>query len=457
MPSNEVATMPSSVVWSKLEKRVQGRVVLPSSPAFDSIRRVWNGAIDRRPAAILVCSREADVIEGVLFAAAAGLKVCVRGGGHNVAGRSVQDGALLIDLAAMRDVQVDARARTVEAAGGATLRELDRAAGLFGLATTGGMISDTGIGGLTLGGGIGWLMRRYGLTIDNLQSAQLVLADGRQVEASAKKNPDLFWALRGGGGHVGVVTRFTYHLHPLSTVFAGPLWYHAERAPQVLRALRDLNDAAPDELTTVATVTHAPPDPGLPQDLRGRPVVIVTSCWCGDLQTAGKVLAPLREAQPADLDLMGPMAYPALQTSLDVTAPRGMQNWWESRYLKALDDASLAWIAAQALALPSPMSMIHLHQLGGAVSRGNRQDAAVDLRHNAYVINAIGVSDKAVDLPGMGEWARQCAAGFGSGELNAYVNFSSDNQAFSDKAFADDVRRRLESIKRKYDPTALFT
>jgi FAD binding domain len=455
--STEVRPMPASVSWSTLEDRVHGRLLLPSSPAYDTARRIWNGAIDRRPAAILVCSRAADVTEGVRFAAASGLKVCVRGGGHNVAGRSVQDNALLIDLSAMRDVLVDAQARQVEAAGGATLYELDRATGLFGLATTGGLISHTGIGGLTLGGGIGWLMRRYGLTIDNLVSAQVVLASGKVVEASTTSNPELFWALRGGGGHVGVVTRFTYRLHPVSTVLAGPLWYRAERAPQVLRAVRELNAAAPDELTTVTTATFAPPDPALPQQLRGQPALVVTACWCGDLKAGEKVLAPLRGAQRADVDMIGPVPYPALQSSLDPTAPRGMQNWWESRYLKGLEDAALDWFAAQALTLPTPLSMIHMHQLGGAVSRGDRTDAAVDLRRNAYVINAIGASDKPADLNKMSDWARRCANGFGSTQTQAYVNFSSANQAFSEAAFADDVRRRLATIKGQYDPGALFT
>ncbi|MEP7245636.1 MAG: FAD-binding oxidoreductase [Gammaproteobacteria bacterium] len=390
--------MQSSISWSALEKSVQGQLLLPTSPAYDSARRIWNGAIDRRPAAILVCSRVSDITEGVRFAAASGLKVCVRGGGHNVAGRSVQNEALLIDLSAMRDVQVDARARQVDAAGGATLYELDRATGLFGLATTGGMVSHTGIGGLTLGGGIGWLMRRYGLTVDNLVSAQVVLANGQLVEASPTSNADLFWALRGGGGHLGVVTRFTYRLYPVSTVLAGPLWYRAERAPQVLRAVRELHQTAPDELTTVVTAAVAPPNPALPPQLRGKPVLLVTTCWCGDLQMGEKTLAPLRSSQPADVDMIGPVPYPALQSSLDPTAPRGMQNWWESRYLKGLDDAALDWFAAQSLALPTPASMIHMHQLGGAVSRGEHTDAAVDLRRNAYVINAIGATDAAADL-----------------------------------------------------------
>jgi FAD/FMN-containing dehydrogenase len=300
-------------------------------------------------------------------------------------------------------------------------------------------------------------MRRHGLTIDNLQSANLVLADGRQVETSASENPDLFWALRGGGGHVGVVTRFTYRLHPVTTVLAGPLWYRAERAPAVLRALRALNDSAPDELTSVAVAAFAPPDPALPATLRGKPALVVVLCWCGDLPAGEKVLAPLRAAQPADMDRVAPVAYRALQGSLDPSAPRGMHNWWESRYLPKLDDAALDWFAAQALQLPTPLSAIHCHQLGGAVSRGDPQDAAAELRRNAYVINAIGVSDQPGNLDSLAAWSRQCTAGFGSGAQHTYVNFSNAATAFSRQAFDDGVRQRLESIKRRYDPSGLFT
>jgi FAD/FMN-containing dehydrogenase len=447
-------SMPASGAWSRLEKRIHGRLLLPSAPGYEAARKVWNAAIDRRPAAILLCSRVEDVVEAVRFAAAEGLKVCVRGGGHNVAGRSVQTDALLIDLAALNSMRVDVQAQRVEAGGGALWRDLDQAAGRFGLATTGGMVADTGIGGLTLGGGIGWLMRRYGLTIDNLLAASVVLANGKQVEASPTHNADLFWALRGGGGHVGVVTRFTYSLHPVSTVLVARLMYRAENATKLLRAIRDLNASAPDELTTVTGALTASTEPRLPASLRGQRAIGVMACWCGDAEAGTKVLAPLRAALPAEVDVVAPMPYTALQAN---TVPRGLYNWWDSHYMPGLDDAAIDWFAAQAQTLPAPHLEIHCHQLGGAVSRGDPNDAAADLRRNGYVINVMGSSDKAADLDGLRDWSRGCAQGFAAARANTYVNFSSANAAFPSGAFTDAIRARLEGIKRKYDPTALFT
>jgi FAD/FMN-containing dehydrogenase len=447
---------PSSGSWSKLESRIHGTLLKPADPRYETARHVWNGAIDRRPAAILVCAQSSDVVAGVNFAAAQGLKASVRGGGHNVAGRAIQTDALLIDLSAMRDVQVNAHARQAEAAGGATFAELDKATGAVGLATVGGMVSTTGVGGLTLGGGIGWLMRRYGLTIDNLRSAQVILADGREVTASAHENADLFWALRGGGGHLGVVTRFVYALHPVSEVLAGSLWYRADRALEVLKAFRELCATAPDELTMVAAALVAPQAPFIPPPMRGQPVINLSICWCGDPETGQKAIAPLRSAVTADLDQVTRMAYPAWQVSHDVTAPPGLQNYWSSRYLAQLDEAALAWFAAHATTLPTPASMIHCHQLGGAVSRNHAHDAAADLRQHSYLINVIGVTPDLRELQHVTGWAHSCVAGFGSKSAHAYVNFSGAAGAFSRASFADETQQRLKAIKSKYDPTGLF-
>lgn len=454
--AKEISTMTSSHPWTRLEGRIQGVLLQPASAQFDAARRVWNGSIDRKPAAILRCASVADVIEGVKFASAEGLKVSVRGGGHNVAGRAIQTGALLVDLTAMRDVRVDARARQVEVAGGATWREVDSTCAVFGLAVPGGMISSTGVGGLTLGGGIGWLMRRYGLTIDSLRSAQVVLASGKQVEVSARERSDLFWALRGGGGHVGVVTRLAFEPRPVSTVLSGTLWYPADRALSALKAFRELNATAPDELTTVAVASIAPPAPFLPSRLHGQPVVIVAVCWCGDLEAGRKVLAPLRQGLPADADMVAPTPYPVLQTSLDPTAPAGMQNYWSSRFLTQLDDNALEWFAAQALTLPSPLSAIHCHQLGGAVARGDAHDAAGDLRRHSYLINAIGVSPEPRDMERLTTWAHRCSAGFRPEPTRTYVNFSGAAEAFPAAAFANEAQERLQAIKREHDPAGLF-
>jgi hypothetical protein len=446
----------ASTSWGRLEQRIHGRLLLPSSPEYDAARKVWNAAIDRHPAAVLLCGNVADVVEGVRFAAAEGLKVSVRCGGHNVAGRAVQDDALLLDLAALNGMSVDTRAMQVEAGGGALLRDMDRATTRFGLATTSGMVADTGIGGLTLGGGIGWLMRRYGLTIDNLVAASVVLANGRQVEASTTKNPDLFWALRGGGGHVGVVTRFTYRLHPVSTILGSQVVYRADQAEKVLRVYRDLCASAPDELTTVAAAMVIKPDaPAVP--LRGQPVIGVMACWCGDVEAGTRVLSPLRTALRPEVDILKAAPYATMQRTGDEAGKRGLHTWWESRNIPALDDATISWFTAQVQALTTPNTEIHCHQLGGAVSRGDAQDAAAGLRRNAFVINSIGSSEKPADLDSLAEWSKRATQGFGTAQARTYVNFSSANSAFTSRSFDDGVRARLEAIKRQYDPSSLFT
>lgn len=452
VPAAETA---STASWSSLEQRIRGRLILPSSPDYDSARKVWNQSIDRHPAAVLQCSNIADVVEGVRFAAAAGLKVSVRCGGHNVAGRSVQNDALLLDLAALNGIQIDTRSRRVEAGGGALLRDLDRATGRFGLAVPVGMVGDTGIGGLTLGGGIGWLMRRHGLTVDNLLSAHVVLASGKEVEVSATQNAELFWALRGGGGNVGVVTRFTYRAYPVTTILGAQLAFRAEHAPKVMRAYRELCATAPDELTTVALATMVKPDsPIVP--LRGQAVIGVGACWCGDIEAGMKILAPLRAAAPMEMDVAKPVPFAAMQASGDGAGKRTVHTWWESRNLPALGDAAIDAFAAQALSLPTPFTEIHCHQLGGAVSRGDQGDAAADLRRNAFVINAIGASERPDDLGMLSDWSRRTVQSFGIAQAKTYVNFSSANAAFSKQSYTDDIRARLATIKRRYDPTSLF-
>lgn len=270
-----------AIGWDSLAMNLQGALMLPGAPHFETARRIWNGMVDRRPAAIAACANQADVVAAIHFAAESGLKVTVRGGGHNVGGLAIQEDTLLIDLGGMRTVDVDARHRRAAVGGGTLWRDFDSVAGTYGLATTGGMISTTGVGGLTLGGGIGWLMRKYGLASDNLQGAEIVLASGESMRVGEELHIDLFRALRGGGAGLGVVTQFDFNLHPVSTVLAGGLWCKAERAADVLRTFRDFAAQAPDELTMVAVVAMAPPAPFVPKALYGKPVVVIVCCWCG--------------------------------------------------------------------------------------------------------------------------------------------------------------------------------
>ena len=303
-----------------------GRVVEPGDADYDGARAGWNGAIDRRPAAIALATDADDVVAAVRAAGAAGLAFTIRGGGHSVSGRSVRDGALCVDLRALRAVGVDPERAVVHVGGGALLGELDAATQEHGLAVPAGQISHTGVGGLTLGGGIGWLMRRHGLTIDSLQAAEVVLADGTVVRADAGEHPDLFWALRGGGGDFGAVTRFEFRAHRVGPqVLGGLLVYPWERARAALRASRELMAGAPDELTLFDVLLTAPPQPPFPPELWGRPVAVVSPAWCGDLAEGERVLAPLREHCPPAVDLVAPMPYVALQSMLDATAPPGLR------------------------------------------------------------------------------------------------------------------------------------
>jgi FAD/FMN-containing dehydrogenase len=432
-------------------------VLRREDPLYEEARRVWNGAIDRRPAAILVCARAADVAEGVRFAAAEGLRVTLRGGGHNVAGRSLADGALLVDLSALRDVQVDPRARRALVAGGATWRELDAATSRFGLATPGGMVSSTGVGGLTLGGGIGWLMRRYGLTVDNWLSAEVVLADGRQVTVSASENPRLFWGLRGGGGPLAAVTRLELALHPASTVIGGALWTHAARARDVLRVWREFLPTTPENLTMVAAICAAPPAPFIPPALRMQPAIAQGGCWCGELEEGQRVLQRLADAVKPDANAFAAQPYALLQTSLDPTAPSGAHYYWKSHTLAELSDELLDWLAARALELPTPETVIHVHQLGGAVARGDDGDLTASLRQSAFVANVVGCCLDARDLPRLADWVRSAAAVFGPETARRpFVNFSDASDPIQSGAYSSELQQRLSALKRDIDPAGTF-
>lgn len=429
--------------------RLHGEAIDPTHSGYDGARAVWNGMIDRRPALVVRCARTADVVAAVGFAAEQGLPIAVRGGGHSAAGLAVADHALVVDLSPMREVTVDPAARTATAGGGATWGDFDAATAVHGLATTGGAISTTGIGGLTLGGGIGWLMRAHGLACDNLITAEVVTADGRVVTASEAENAELFWGLRGGGGNFGVVTRFTYRLHPVTTVLGGLIVHPVERAPEVLRFYRDFTATAPDELTAFAGLMTAP---------EGARVVGLIVCYAGDPAEGERALAPLRAFGPPIADQVGPMPYTAQQSMLDAGFPAGLPVYWRAHFLNALPDEAIDTMCDHFSRVDSPLSAVLLEHLGGAVARVGRDATAFDHRAAAYNLAIISRWPDPAMADGSIAWTRGLWDDMSSHALGVYVNYLGvgEGQERVRAAYGDAKYRRLAALKAQYDPENRF-
>jgi FAD/FMN-containing dehydrogenase len=441
----------------ELREALRGELVLPGEPAYEEARSVWNGMIDRRPALIARCAGTSDVIAAVGFARSEGLTVAVRGGGHNVAGNATCDGGLVIDLAPMKAAHVDADARTVKAQGGLTWGELDKETQAFGMATTGGLVTTTGIAGFTLGGGIGWLMRKHGLACDNLIAAEVVTADGQTVHASEADNAELLWGLRGGGGNFGVVTEFEYQLHPVPQVLGGLVAWPAYAARDVLRFWRDWVRDTPDELCTLAAFLYAPPEPFVPPEVVGHPIVAIVCCHLDPEGSAEDDVQALRSLEPA-LDVLGPMPYTAIQGLFDAGAPRGSRNYWRSGYLDTLSDDAIDAILTFTDKIPAPMGQFHIHQLGGAMSRVPARATAFGNRNAGFLLNYIGLwLDRADDEPGSA-WV--CAASEAMEPYSTgarYVNFLADEgEAGVRSAYEAETYTRLQNLKARYDPTNFF-
>ena len=458
-PMPAPASASSSAATSMAIPGFEGQLVAPGDDGYDAARTVWNGAIDRRPALIARCTSAGEVAAALRFARERQLALAVRGGGHGVAGSAVCDDGLVIDLSLMRDVRVEPRRRTVRAGGGVLWGEVDAATQAFGLATTGGMVSHTGIGGLTLGGGIGWLMRRHGLTVDNLASAEVVTAEGTAVTASERDHPDLFWALRGGGGNLGVVTSFTYRLHPVGPqVLAGSVLWPLEDGPQVLACYRDYVAGAPPEVASIVTLRRAPPLPALPIELHGRPVCMVTMCFVGDAVTGERALRPLRSFGRPFLDLVGLRPYTGLQSLVDATVPHGWHYYWKSANLPPLDDALVHALVDHSSQIRSPWSYAVLFHLGGAVAEVAEDATAYSHRQATHNLNV-----HAAWLPEQpdGEdeitWARRFFAAVAPRSAGAYVNFlDHDDHDRVRSAYGPDTYRRLRAVKERYDPDGVF-
>jgi FAD/FMN-containing dehydrogenase len=421
--------------------------ITPDDGRYDEARRVWNGAIDRRPALIARCSSAVDVVAALRLARERDLLVAVRGGGHGVAGQAVCDDGLVIDLSPMRRITVDPRKRTARAEAGVLWGELDAATQASGLATVGGIITHTGIAGLTLGGGIGWLMRKHGATVDNLISADVVTPDGAQVSASEHERRELFWGLRGGGGNFGVVTSFEYRLHWVGpTVLAGPIYHALEDAPEALRFYRDFVADAADELTTIL-------------NLHGRPVLAIALCYAGAVERGEELLRPLRRFGRPLVDAVRPRPYVQLQRLFDPTVPHGWHYYWKSWEVPPLGDAAIDVLVEQAARITSPRSYIIVFQLGGAIARVAADDTAYGQRDAAHNVNI-----NAVWLPGDPEaeahvrWTRECFKALEPAAAGrAYVNFLGDEGRDRVRAaYGEERYARLVALKRRYDPDNLL-
>jgi FAD/FMN-containing dehydrogenase len=429
-----------------------GQLLKPADEGYEQARKVHNGLVDKRPALIARCRGVADVVDAVALATKLGLEVSVRGGGHNVAGRATIDGGIMIDLSPMKGIHVDAVGKTVRAQGGVTWGEVNRETQLHGLAVTGGVVSTTGIAGLTLGGGLGWLMGKYGLALDNLRAVELVTADGKVLRASKQEEPDLFWAIRGGGGNFGIATSLEYDIHRVGPVVTGgPIIYPIERSRDVLEFFRARTRSLPDEHTLFASLTHAP-------DGSGTEVAALVTCHCGPAADAERAIWPLKEFGAPILDAVGPMPYCQLNSMLDANYPGGALNYWKSNFLMELSDAAIATMIECFARCPTPMGQLLLEHIHGAAARVDAGDTAFPHRQEGYNFLILAQWMEPSDTSRCISWARETYESmrpfFASGR---YVNYLDDDEVGDPVAAAYGPNyRRLQRIKAKYDPQNFF-
>jgi hypothetical protein len=430
-----------------LAESVRGQVLCAGDVGYEAARQVFNAMIDRHPALVVSCAEPGDVVRGVGFARAHGLPLSVLGGGHSVAGNAVCNGGAMLDLSGMKGIRVDPAGRVAVAQPGLTLGEFDRATQAHGLATTLGVVSMTGIAGLTLGGGIGWLNGKYGLACDNLLAADVVTADGRTLTASASENEDLYWGLRGGGGNFGVVTSFTYRLHPVGTVLAGAVTFPPERAREALRFYHKFASACPDELSTAASLVR---------DGDGHPVLTIAVCYCGPLAEGERVLRPLRSF-PAAQDRVGPMDYCAFQSGSDAGYPSGRQHYWKAGFLREMPDAAIDVLLGFIAEMPSPHSGAGLQQMCGAASRVDPAATAFAHRARQYDLNILSQWTDPVDTPRNVAWTRAFFAAMEPFlERAVYANNLGDEGDDRVRAAYGANYDRLAVLKAAYDPANLF-
>lgn len=435
---------------------VRGSVLLPGNEGYQAARTVWNAMIDRHPALIVRAAGVADVIASVNFARENALLFSVRGGGHNVTGSAVCDDGLMLDMSGMKGIRVDPERQTVRAEAGCLWSDLDHETQAFGLAVTGGQASDTGIAGLTLGGGVGQLMRLCGATVDNLLSVDLVTADGRLLTVSADRHPDLFWAVRGGGGNFGVVTSFEYRLHPVGPIIlGGMLLYPADQAADLLRFYRDWMADAPDELNVTVAAVTAPPAPFVPESLRLQPAIGVLICYVGDIEAGQRLVAPLREAFSPAVDLVGPMPYTVHQRLMDASTPWGQHVFLKSANLTALSDDVINIVVRYATQPTSPMSFVAFNSWGGAISRVPENATAFGHRDSTFSIYIFTIWPDPSDSDRHVAWARAFHTALRPYMNGIYVNELGQDERVHE-AYRPATYARLVEVKNRYDPTNFF-
>lgn len=444
--------------FGKLAETTRGPLLLPGDEGYEAARKIFNGMIDRRPAAILRAADAKDVVAAIDFARATGTEVSIRGGGHGVSGSAVVEGGLMIDLSQMKRIAVDPAARVVRADAGVTWGELDAAAQAHGLAVTGGRISSTGISGLTLGVGSGWLERSFGFASDNLVGAEVATADGRLLEASDTENSDLFWAIRGGGGNFGVVTRFDYRLHPVGPIIlAGVIFYPGSDAPKLLRAYRDFMKDAPDQVGGAFGFVTAPPAPFIPEAERGKPAVAMFAVYVGPIEDGERALAPLRALGRPIADLVQPMPYTALQSMIDAGNPPGLNQYWKADLLAALTDAAIDTVSEHAAKVSSPLTVVLLQPLGGAVARVPEDATPIRRRDAAFAFHALS-SWADSDHDRHIAWTKGIAAAMEpfatTGVYLTYIGEEGEDRVRD--AYGPEKYARLVAIKDRYDPTNMF-
>ncbi|MDZ8184923.1 MAG: FAD-binding oxidoreductase [Nostoc sp. ChiSLP02] len=435
---------------------LRGELLCPGDTGYDNARKVYNGMIDKHPRLIARCANVADIIASVNFAREHNLLLAVRGGGHNGAGLGICNDGLVIDLSPMRGIRVDPIARTVRVEGGCTWGDVDSATHAFGLAVPSGIISSTGVAGLTLGGGHGYLTRKYGLTIDNLLEADLVLADGRFVTASAQENEDLFWAIRGGGGNFGVVTSFLFRAHPVNTVYAGPTLWHLDRTVEVMQWYREFIINQPEDMYGFFALLKVPPGPPFPEHLHSKTMCAIIWCYAGAPEEVEEAFRPVRNLAPA-FEHIGSIPYPALQSMFDPLMPSGLQWYWKGDFVKELSDEAIALHLKHGSQIPTLLSTMHLYPIDGAAHRVGKNDTAFSYREAKWSAIFAGIDADPANTDKITTWAKEYWSALHPYSCGgAYVNFMMEEGQERIQATYRDNYERLLAIKKKYDPTNLF-